>query len=453
MSSTHYFDLPRLRNVSPRAVVACALLFVVGMALLGSLKMAGAFYIVSLVLGLYLLWRLPRTQIVVPPAVRLYLGFYLAFFALVVAHVVVFSASTSNIDQVSRIGLGLLNGFTFLALFGFSRDRLFDFVALVAAAHATVAVAVAVYQGVDFSAFGLSVARAHGVTNPIPFSEMLLTSVGLVAIAMAARIDPRRSWAMLGLLALVIGLGLFAVFLTGTRGTLIGFLLLLPLMMIALFGRMTRWLVVAVAVLALAAWLAAALLLFERDQGAGPMLLDFLSTAGATEHQEAGIDVEGAETPRFRDDSVGIRLQLWILAFDLIREAPLLGHGIDSFPDVLRRPELGVPADSVLYEFSNVHNQYLDMTMKMGLLGAVLFFAPLAVASLVGLRMALDPAERVKGLAILWAGGSYAIYGLTQTFYGHASTALHFGVCLGMLMWLAPGGRYGDICQRPETVS
>jgi O-antigen ligase len=110
-----------------------------------------------------------------------------------------------------------------------------------------------------------------------------------------------------------------------------------------------------------------------------------------------------------------------------------------------------VPADSVLFRYGNVHNQYLDMAMKMGLVGAALFFAPLAVALVVGVRLALDPQRRVWGLAILWVGGSYAIYGLTQTFYGHASTTLQFGVYLGLLMWLAPGGRYGNILREPEA--
>lgn len=438
MSLAQYFDLPRLQNVSPGAVFVCALLFVVGMALLGSLKLAGAFYIASLVLGLYLLWRLPRVEIVIPPAVRLYLGFYLGFCILVLVHVALFSASTSNIDQVSRIGFGLLNGFTFLALFGFSREKLFDFVVLVAAAHAVVAIAVALYQGFDFARFDLTGQRAHGVTNPIPFSEMLLTSVGLVALAVAARLDPSRRWAALSLLALVVAVGLFAVFLTGTRGTLMAFLLLFPLLMVAVFGLVNVRLAAIVTVLALGVLLVPAAYMFEPYPGTGAMLLDFL---------------KGADVSAYNEDSVGLRFRLWVYALDLIREAPLLGHGIDSFPDVLRRPELGVPADSILFKFSNVHNQYLDMVMKMGLLGAVLFFGPIAVALTVGLRMTLDPAERARGIAIVWVVGAYSIYGLTQTFYGHASTTLHFGVYLGMLIWLAPGGRYGDVAQRPETVS
>ncbi|MCO5148044.1 MAG: O-antigen ligase family protein [Aquamicrobium sp.] len=436
MFLAHLSGLPRLQNVSPRAVLACALLFVAGMALLGSLKIAGAFYVLSLLLGLYLLWRLPRVRIVMPPAVRLYLGFYFCFVALVLAHIAVLSVPTSSIDQVSRIGLGLLNGFIFLVLFGFSRERLFDFAVLVAAAHAGVAIAVALYQGLDFSTFGLADDRASGVTNAIPFSEMLMTSVGLVAIALAARIEAHRSLPALMLLALVVGLGLFAVFLTGTRGTLLGFLLLFPLMMVALAGRIAPWPATAFAVLALAAMLLAGNVLFQRDPGMVTMLSDFIGGAG--------LDA-------YRTDSVGIRLQMWVVALEMIRDAPLLGQGIDSYSEVLRRPELGVPADSVLFQYSNVHNQYLDMAMKTGLVGAVLFFAPLVIALVTGLRLGLDPERRVWGLAILWVGGSYAIYGLTQTFYGHASTTLQYGVYLGLLMWLAPGGSYGNILREPEA--
>jgi len=371
-----------------------------------------------------------------PPAVRLYLGFYFCFVALVLAHIAVLSAPTSSIDQVSRIGLGLLNGFTFLALFGFSRERLFDFAVLVAAAHATVAIAVALYQGLDFSALGLAGARASGVTNAIPFSEMLLTSVGVVAIALAARVDPQRRGPALALLALVVGLGLFAVFLTGTRGTLLAFLLLLPLMMVALTGRIAPLPAAAFTILALASMLLAGSILFQRDPEMVTMLSDFF---------------DGAGLDAYRADSVGIRLQMWVVALDMIRDAPLLGQGIDSYPAVLHRTELGVPADSVLFRYGNVHNQYLDMAMKMGLVGAFLFFAPLVVALVAGLRLALDGERRVWGLTILWVGGSYAIYALTQTFYGHASTTLHFGVYLGLLIWLAPGGSYGNILRQPEA--
>lgn len=435
MLLTHYFNLPRLRNVSPVAVMICAALFVVGMALLGSVKLAGAFYILSLVLGLYLLWRLPRVQISLPVTIKLYLGFYLGFVALVVAHIVVFSASTHNIDQVSRIGLGLLNGFTFFALFGFSREKLFDFIVLVAGAHAGVSIIVAIFQAIDFTTFRILAERSHGITNSIPFSEMLFTSVGLVAIAFAGRLDPVRSFAGVVLLALIIGVGIFGVFLTGTRGTLTAFVLLFPLIMIALFGKIRWWLASVFTIVVLAVGGIAATFLFAREPVVA-MFMNFL---------------QGAPATVYPNNSIGIRLQLWTHGLDLIGSAPIFGHGINSMPQILQRPELGV--DQVVATFSHLHNQYLDIMMKMGLVGAVLFYVPLAVVLVVGIKMALNPADRTKGLAVLWAGGSYAIYGLTQVFYEHASTTLHYGVCVGMLLWLAPGGRYGDVCQRPETVS
>lgn len=440
-----YPYLPRLQNVPPFAVMLCVWLFISGMALLGSLKLAGAFYILSLVLGLYLLWRLPRVPVIIPLSVRLYLGFYLAFVGLVLAHVLILSASGSNLDQVSRIGLGLLNGFIFLALCGFSRQKLFNLVVLMAAAHAGFAILVAIFQGIDFTTLSLAAERAHGTTNPIPFSEMLFTSLGIVAITFAARLDPGRSptsfpFGLLTgviVLALIVGGGIFAVFLTGTRGTLSAFVLLFPLILIALFDKVPSWLSAIFAVTILVAALVAASFLFEREP-VTEMLLNFL---------------EGAPATTYPNNSIGYRLQLWTYGIELIRSRPFWGHGIDSLPQLLKQPELGIDPKSIVSNFTHLHNQYLDIALKMGLIGFVLFFTPLVVALMVGLKMARNPIDRVQGLVIIWAGGSYAIYGLTQVFYGHATTTLHYGVCLGMLMWLAPGGSYGNVVQRPETVA
>lgn len=436
MHLTQYLDLPRLQNVSPRAVIACAALFTVGMALLGSVKVAGLFYILSLVLGLYLLWRLPRIKISLPPAVKLYLVAYGAFLLLVVAHIVIFSASTSHIDQASRIGLGVLNGFVFLALFGFSREKLFQFIVLVAGAQASIAIAVAIYQGLDFTNFTIAT-RARGVTNPIPFSEMLFTSVGLVAIALAGRMEKQPAYRELVILGSLLAVGVLAVVLTGTRGTLVAFAALIFLIMIPQLGKVPLRQLLAFGTVVVAGGALAASLLFAREPVVAS-IVDF---------------IQGAPVTVYAEDSVGVRFQLWTYGLDLIGDAPLFGHGLDSYPQVLQRPEFGLPADSRLFKFSNVHNQYIDMVMKTGLVGAVVFFMPLAIALVLGLRAARDPRFRSAGLAIMWVGGSYAIYGLTQTFYGHASTALHYGVFLGMLLWVvAPGGSYGDIRQEPDTV-
>ena len=56
------------------------------------------------------------------------------------------------------------------------------FVVLLALAHASVASTVAIWQGVNFGSFSLSTIRVGGITNPIPFSEMLMASLGIVAI-------------------------------------------------------------------------------------------------------------------------------------------------------------------------------------------------------------------------------------------------------------------------------
>lgn len=435
-SMARYFFISHPMGTSAIPAVISSILFVVGMALLGSSKLSGYFYLGAIVLGLYVSLRLPLREIVVPRAVQAYLGFYLAFALLVLVHLMSFPASFGNIDQVSRIGVGLVNGLFFLALFGFSRERLFDFVIVVAAAHSVVAIATAFYQGMDFLELALMRDRVGGVTNPIPFSEMLLTSIGLVTIFLAGRVDRRRPWRMLGLLGLVLASGIFAVVLTGTRGTLVCFFLLLPLLVVILFGRLDRRFAVSFGILVLAALLPASIYVIERDLS----LLTVIAAPLQELSEALALDV-----------STTTRLELWVNSIVLIGDAPLFGHGLGSFPEVFHAPELGLPPDSVLLEFNHVHNQYLDVMLEMGLLGTVLFFGPMVVALVAGARMAMDPAERVKGLALVWVAGAYAVYGLTTVFFAHASTTLQYGVYLGMLIWLVPAGGRTD--HRPEISS
>ncbi|HTV71833.1 MAG TPA: O-antigen ligase family protein [Rhizobiaceae bacterium] len=415
----------------------CVVLFVIGMALLGSSKLSGYVYVASLLVGSPVLFLLPWREIHIPPAVRVYTAFYLSFVVLVLAHLVVFSAPISNIDQVSRIGIGLVNGLFFTLVFGFSRERLFNFIILLAAAHMAVACVVALYQGVDFLSLELARGRVHGSTNPLPFSEMLLVSLGLVSLFLAARVDRHRPLPGIALLTLTTVMGLFAIFLTGARGTMICFLLLFPLLWIVLIGKVNPRMTIGFAVAAVLALLIPASLLAERNSDhTWEMLVAFFS---------------GADASAFKEDSIGLRFQLWTYALQWIGDAPLFGYGLNSFPHAFRAAEFGLPADSMLLKFNNVHNQYLDMVLNTGLVGAVLFFGPLVVALVAGLRMARDPVERLKGLAIIWVGCAYGAYGLTQTFYGHSNTSLQYGVYLGMLIWTVPYRRKAD--QRPDVVS
>ena len=113
---------------------------------------------------------------------RIYIAAYISILLLYLGHVIFFGSDVDNLNNISRVGLGLLNGGFFLMLFRHRREANIVFVVLLALAHASVASTVAIWQGVNFGSFSLSTIRVGGITNPIPFSEMLMASLGIVAI-------------------------------------------------------------------------------------------------------------------------------------------------------------------------------------------------------------------------------------------------------------------------------
>src|SRR5690606_29722944 len=141
------------------------------------------------------------------------------------------------------------NGAFFTALFARRNETVFGYLVVIALVHAVLSGAVA-YSG------ALSGVRAGGETNPIPFSEMLPASIGLVAIVAAARMNGRgKVWRPLALAAF-LGVSFLALVLTGTRGTLVVVLPLIVLVAAAMKMRVRALhlagaLVVTFAVLAL----------------------------------------------------------------------------------------------------------------------------------------------------------------------------------------------------------
>lgn len=85
---------------------------------------------------------------------------------------------------------------------------------------------------------------------------------------------------------------------------------------------------------------------------------------------------------QFKNDysSVGARLQMWNISLDLIREKPLLGHGVGSYTPLAEKAF----ADDRMCSIgcAQPHNQYLLFGVETGLLG-VLAFAALLTSALV----------------------------------------------------------------------
>jgi len=95
--------------------------------------------------------------------------------------------------------------------------------------------------------------------------------------------------------------------------------------------------------------------------------------------------------------SMGIRVVIWENSLELVREAPIVGHGLGSFereyPRVVARNETGWRATAS----ADPHNQYLYFLAETGVVGLLAFLWWIAAA----LRQPASGASRVAGIALL----------------------------------------------------
>ena len=91
--------------------------------------------------------------------------------------------------------------------------------------------------------------------------------------------------------------------------------------------------------------------------------------------------------------SAAERLEFWRKSIGFVREAPWIGHGTGSIPDLFRKTAIGQTGVSAVAS-SNPHNQTLAVAIQLGVVGVAVLFAMWAAHLLI---------FRGSGLAA-WAG-------------------------------------------------
>lgn len=415
----------RFGGVLAAAAVLSVLFFVAGVALLGSSHAAGYLYTASMVIGTPVLAALRPWETSVSRPVRLYAAAYLGFFVFCGVEVLFRGSSPSVLDGSGRLLLGLINGLFFFLLLERRRDALFGAIVVVAAAHACVAVLSTLGKGIDPYAMTLGTERLGGhAERAIPFALMHISSLGIVVLAVVDKVRPDRKLWPLVLVGLLIGASLLANVIGGSRGPLLAMPWLFVLVAMVVWLRLgPRW-GLGMLGAGVAGFAVAAGLVFQRDPQTLDLVRDFLF---------------GTWGDDWMNSNAGIRLELWRLSLQLIPEAPIFGHGLTAWPEVLRHPTLGLAPDAFILGFGHPHNEYLNLLVKVGVVGTALFFAPMIIA-LAGIRrLAATPATRIHAVVIAWFVGAHLIYGLTDLYSEWTTNTLFLGVFLGMMIWLVPG--------------
>jgi O-antigen ligase len=89
--------------------------------------------------------------------------------------------------------------------------------------------------------------------------------------------------------------------------------------------------------------------------------------------QQAFADVEIYRTAHVHND-VGDHIEFAKKSIAFVREAPVIGHGTGSIPDLFRRSTIGQTGAAAVISV-NPHNQFLAVAIQLGLVGATVLLA------------------------------------------------------------------------------
>lgn len=401
----------------------CVACFVVALALTGVTKLAGLFYVLAMLLGAPLLLLVEWRRVHVNRAVLVFLVLYLGFLALYAGHMIFGEGQLNSVENIVRIGAGLVNGLFFFLMFRCRRAPLFGMVVLVAALNALLLSVFSIGSGLVSGALMHDRARVEGASNAIAYSELLAVSFGVLLIYVGGRISRAGQWRYLALLAVFVALGLLALLMTGTRGTLLAMPVLAVLVALALRVRHALWASLAILIVIAGVAFTASPAVHKRTMGMVK-------------------DVKGLITEEVSRSSVSVstrmRYRLWAASIEMSKDRLLFGYGQGQFNDALKSLQPPPPEAEQLYIFDHAHNQFLNILVEGGLVGLLLFVGMLATVVYAGARCVAQTAYRERGLVLVWVGLAYSVFGLTQAFFLHGVTTLQFGVYAGMLLWAMP---------------
>ncbi|MEO9656059.1 O-antigen ligase family protein [Marinomonas sp.] len=258
-----------------------------------------------------------------------------------------------------------------------------------------------------YEKFVLGIDRAHGSEYPIMFGNtgMLL---GLLSLAGASYFlaMKRYFWLSLALIAAIAGIG--SSFLSGSRGGWIA----LPII-----GCFMLW---------------QSRELFSKKSLVGVLVAAFILLGVAVAVPQTGVMKKVDQTlvslsqyysGENKATSLGMRFDMWVTAYHLFQESPILGVGeYGEKAEKKRMVEQGVIPPAMLH-FNHAHNEFINALSQRGLVG----LAFLLLVYLVPMRLFIKKMEanannwRIKSYAMAGAliPMCYMDFGLSQVMFAH----------------------------------
>lgn len=265
-------------------------------------------------------------------------------------------------------------------------------------------------------------ARSGGFNHPIQFGNVAML-IGVLCLVRLLTVRGNRR--MDALMALGFCAGIAASVWSQTRGGWLAVLLILAWM---LLNATQGWhpmkrVIASIALLCLLA-------------------IPALQPNGIVQNRimTAVTEFEGYLESKTQGNSVGARLGMWEFASKDIAVAPFIGLGAGGWK---QNRDAGIQSgdlDPFMKDFNHLHNEFLDVAYKTGLIGLSLLLVLYCLPMLMFFKPYLRGyGPEVKALAM---GGMvlpmmYMDFGLTQVFLSHNSGRMVFVsllICLGALV-------------------
>lgn len=256
--------------------------------------------------------------------------------------------------------------------------------------------------------------RVGAFANAIPFGNLslLLGLFSLISIGWSKQ----DGWPLVALRVVAGGAGLYASYLSQSRGGWIAIPVLLLIAVATL--RHVSWQKRVTALLVFFALLAAVCV---------------SSTMVRTRFEQATSDIRAYQAGQ-TNTSVGIRFQLWKAATLMLERHPLAGVGRGRFEPTLK----ALHAEGVITQeataFEHAHNEFLYNGATLGVLGIGALLALYLVPAAYFLRAALcdDRILRTTGAMGLTLCVGFMFFGLTEVMFIIAQTVVFYSVMVAV---------------------
>lgn len=264
--------------------------------------------------------------------------------------------------------------------------------------------------------------RASGASShPIPFGEILVVADLFTLVLMIYAWNRGEKW--LGLLLLVASLAAFyAAMLTGTRGALLAYGIMILVTMVQFYKQISggvRQFFSKVVVIRLLGFVVIFLLVSQTQQ------YQHIKNKSMRDLERVGMGtLKGVG---------GGRGAMAMVALEGVNRYPL-GVGTDNYRAIAKQ----ITAENYfnwdaglnkhVVQFNQAHNEWLNLLVENGIPGVLVFFLLFGTAAKIfwkglGEQNQLIAAYAACGLMLL---SSYFVFGMTQAVFSHNSTTIFF---------------------------